>query len=474
VPVNRKGFSSLYIIMILSSLAFLILVLIEGASGFALRSRAEGICMLAGESILSEYQRSLWGRYGIFAVRASNERLTALADFYIEGNLAVEGDNILRMTKVSCRADSQEYPGLDGEQFAVQIRQAAAFLAAEDLLFDAQSESICSDVREALTWSEARRSTAEEEIRHTEEGPSDSGSPDGSGEEEQAEEVAAMRSLLKRYREADEPRENGNVRQKALPCDGAADGLPTRLLGIPSQKMLLSSSVLPHPFALPENEYILAKCSYATCLLESCALDLEAEYVLFGLPSDSENEQEVRNSLFWLRSALNLSHIYADSGKKAQVSALAASVLTLIPLPVAEFIVAGIWAAVEARNDVELLFDGEVVPFVKTAADWASGLDGALSRDAVPRGAREPSSGIGTYKDYLRLLLLMVPADRKRARLMDVMQLNIAGPEGDPFNFRAYAYGFTLEASFDKRMRLPGYWAGHSRKGSVRQEHVYR
>jgi len=455
-------------IMIFSSLVFLILVILEGASGFALRSRAEGICMLAGESMLSEYQKTLWSRYGIFAVRSSNERLTALADFYIDGNLAVQGDNLLRMEKIDCLADSQEYPALDGEQFACQIRNAASILIVRDILFDGESESICSEIREALSLSETLQKGAEEGLRQIEE------TPETDGEDLPVEERARMRSLIKRYETSGQPPEDLPVWEKSIPPGSATENLPTKLLGLSSQRMLLSSGVIPRASAPMENEYILEKCSYATRLLENSLLDLEVEYVLFGLPSDPENDKEVRNSLFWLRSALNLSHIYSDPEKRTEVTTLAASVLTLIPLPVAVFIVAGIWSSVEARNDVEMLFSGETVPFLKTPDDWACSLDGALRSNVVEETIPGAAHQIGTYGDYLRLLLLMVAPEKKRARLMDVMQLNIAQEMEEPFCFQDYAYGFTLQAVFEKQLRLHGSRRAGKRIGKVCQEHAYQ
>lgn len=472
--MNKKGFSSLYIIMTLSSLVFLLLVVIEGTAGFALRSRAEGICTLAGESILSEYQPSLWARYGVFALRASDERLSALAEFYIGENLAVQGDNILRMESVLCRADSQEYPALDGERFAGQIRAAAAVLIAEDLLFQEESPSICSEVREALTLSEALSKDSEEEIqRIEEETKNSSGEADPGGAQAEAEK-ARLRALLKRYRSSGQPRENGTEWSKTLPSGAMCDDLPTRLLGFPGNRTLLSSAVLPQVSAVLENEYVVEKCSCATRALEGSALDLEAEYILFGLPSDRENYKEVRSSLFWLRSALNLSHIYGDPQKRNQVTALAASALAVIPLPAAVFLVAGIWAGVEAQNDVDLLLSGKNVPFIKLPQDWACSLDGAMRPDGVPLAGGGTTARTGSYKDYLRLLLLMVSPEKKRARLMDVMQLNIAALEQGSFCFRDYAYGFTLEVEFKKKMHLPGYRTADHRRGAVVQAHVYQ
>jgi hypothetical protein len=322
--------------------------------------------------------------------------------------------------------------------------------------------------------SETLQTDSADELLQIEAVPYSSENPEEDGEDIHEEEKDSMRALLKRYRTAGQQEEENAAWEKSIPPGYAAEILPTGLLGLSSQRTLLGSGVIPQAAALLENEYVLAKCSYATRLLEGSFLDLEAEYVLFGLPSDSENDKEVRSTLFWLRSALNLAHIYTDPQKKSEVTTLAASVLTLIPLPVAVFVVSGIWSSVEARNDVTLLLSGKCVPFIKTPEDWACSLDGALQSDAVSGATIAPSSRIGKYGDYLRLLLLMVSPEHKRARLMDVMQLNIAQIRGDAFCFQDYAYGFTLQAEFEKQIRLPGYRAADKRKGMVCQEHVYQ
>ncbi len=468
--VNKKGFSSLYIIMMLSALMLLILTVIESASGYGLRSRAEAICRLAGESVLSEYQPELWHRYGIFAVRASSERLAALTDFYIEENLAVQGDNILRMEKMSCVADTQEYPALDAERFAGQVHRAGAILSAEGLLFDERSGRILSDIGKALTLSDVLRTDSEEVLLGAEAAPQ----TESTEEAGDAEEKARMRSLIKRYRESGQPVYGESAWTKSIPPGTEAENLPTHCLGVPAQTMLLSSAVMPGPSALLEGSYILDRCSNAAGVTEGSLLDLEVEYILFGLPSDKENCKEVRSSLFWLRSALNLAHIYGDPQKKAEVTALAASALTLIPLPAAVFIVAGIWSAVEARNDVELLFSGKSVPFIKSAGDWSSTLDGALRADPVVEVPHGTSQEIGSYRDYLRLFLLMTDSRKKLVRLMDVMQLNITQAEGGAFCFPDYAYGFKMEVKFEKQIRLPGYYGGGTRGATVLQEHTYQ
>ena len=470
LAVNKKGFSSLYIIMVLSALMLLILTVIESASGYALRSRAEAICRLSGESVLSEYQPGLWRRYGIFAVRASNERLSALANFYVGENLSVQGDNILRMKMMSCMADTQEYPALDTHRFAAQVHSAGAILTAEALLFDENSGRILPNVDKALKLSDMLRTDSEEALLQAEAPPEDE-VPEEIGN---TEEKVRMRSLLKRYRESGQPVYDEISWTKSIPSGAVAENLPTHCLDVPVRKMLLSGATLPGPSALLESAYILDKCSNGLNIAEGSSLDLEVEYILFGLPSDQENYEEIRSSLFWLRSALNLAHIYGNPQKKSEVTALAASALALIPLPAATFIVAGIWAAVEARSDVELLLSGKTVPFIKSAEDWSTDLDGALRAGPAADSLQRTSADIGSYGDYLRFFLLMADSRDRLVRLMDVMQLNVAGIEGGAFCFRDYAYGFNMEVRFEKQIRFPGYSGTGMRGATVVQKHVYQ
>jgi hypothetical protein len=474
--MKKQGFSSLYVVIILASLLFFILVVVEVTSGFAARSVSENICLLTGESLLSEYQKELFGKYGLFAMCSYDEKLTRMAEFYIKESLASEGADILEMRLTSCNVSSEKYPALDIKAFSKQIQAVCVAMMAKDFVSGSNFPDVLVDVKDAADTSESMKSSSEAQMKSLSESSQnnqDIQTEEEDGKEEQARKQA--KNLWGRYKDVMQNQNQSISESKAIDEIVVRMSLPSYLLGIRQRGSILLGCPASdlHVDAWIENEYILNRCSYATAIKKNTYIALETEYILYGQFSDKENEEEIRHSLFWLRSALNIAHIYSDQQKKAEVTALAAGAFALIPLPVASFIISSIWAAVEAQNDLNLLFDGKCVPFFKTATDWKSSLSGAVNGNVSLSADSDASSKIGSYDDYLRLFLLAMPTSEKLVRLMDVIQLNIANQNGYNFCFQDYAYGFSLTANFEKAMHLPGNDFVSERTGCVVQEHAY-
>lgn len=462
--MNKKGFATLYILMILASLLVFLLVVIEGTAGYAIRSRAEGACLLAGTSVLSEYQKALWSRYGLFCVTAHEGRLSQMAEYYIVENLEVEGSKILSVDCIDCIADPRAYPALDSERFASQLR----YLAAATKAWQAwQTMTGLPDTMfEALDESGDRKRRLDEHMEALQERMT----PE-SGEAAPAERIR-LSSLIRRWRDMQKPLDGSGMWNKRIPSGSERKNLPSVLLEAPGAGSLLGRRSLPDADAWLESAYIIQHCSYATAVQSANVLDLEAEYILYGEQSDEENARRMRNDLFLIRSALNLAFMAGDAQKRSEVSAISAPFAAWIPLPLAEFIVASLWAGMEALHDVERLWSGGSVPFMKTPADWYTDWQGGIRPPDSAPDEREKAPG--RYEDYASVLLSITRAEGRRARLMDVMQLNIRKDEAEPFVFMDYAYGFDLSVQLDKRMRCIGLPFGSTRSGVVEQTHVYR
>lgn len=474
--MKKQGFSSLFVIIILASLVFFILAVVEVTAGFSSRSTAENICVITGESILSEYQKDLFELYGLLALQSFDEKLSRMAAFYIEESLHSEGANILKMQLKACNVSSEKYPALDVNAFSSQIQALSLALIGKDVLSGLDFSDVMPEIKSAADSAHSIIEDSEEEMQTISEASSTYYS--NQEEEESIEEKKAgkqVKNLWNRYKDVTEMRNSSEFEFKAIDDIDVRRSLPSNLLGISPRRNILSACIDldVYPDSWIENEYILNRCSYATAIQENAYIDLEAEYILYGRFSDQENEEEIRSSLFWLRSALNLAHIYSDSHKRAEVTALASGTFALVPFPVAVCIISGIWAAIEAHNDLNLLFDGQCVPFIKNAKDWKSSLSGAVGGHVSLLSSSGSSSAVGTYEDYVRLFLLAIPKCEKLARLMDIIQLNIANKGKHNFCFQDYAYGFSLTASFEKSMHLPGDRFVSERTGSVVQEHVY-
>ncbi|MCQ2553916.1 MAG: DUF5702 domain-containing protein [Clostridia bacterium] len=116
----KKGFATIYIVLILSSIMTGLLVIIEVAEGFGAKSVTESITTAAGESILSEYNKALYNRYGIFAVRNYEDDLETRAKHYIDGSsLVVRAIVHPHLDSVSVYTD--KYPLMNTEFFSKQL-----------------------------------------------------------------------------------------------------------------------------------------------------------------------------------------------------------------------------------------------------------------------------------------------------------------------------------------------------------------
>ena len=236
------------------------------------------------------------------------------------------------------------------------------------------------------------------------------------------------------------------------------DRLPTALLGVKPSSSLLkyaASALVQDGIsagAWLQSSYAVHVCSDLLHKRNDTVLGLETEYILFGRPSDRENEKEMKDALFKVRTAVNLAENLGNETKRNYYIA-AATAFPAVPPPVAVLLLAAIDAARQAKTDVERLCSGGCVEI----------LPGIL-----PEGRK-----IGTYRDYAALLLMLLPEQTRLARLMDIMQINVAYMDGANFAFRDYCYGFTLHASFEKESFLP-LLSGGVRQGEIRQTHRYR
>ena len=116
----KKGFATIYIVLILSSIMMGLLVIIEVAEGFGAKSVAESITTAAGESMLGEFNEALFNRYGIFAVRNFEDDLEQRARHYIDGSsLVIKGIVHPRLLSVSVYTDP--YPLMNIDFFSKQL-----------------------------------------------------------------------------------------------------------------------------------------------------------------------------------------------------------------------------------------------------------------------------------------------------------------------------------------------------------------
>ena len=294
IGTDRKGFTAVYLLMILASLSAVVILTITAASGYAARSIAETVCASAGRSVLSEYQKDLYRRYGVFAVRGDDALLTRLSCFYIDASLA-GGKALAKPVPSVVSATAEAHPALDTASFGAQIRKLAPGAAV-----------IKGNVLEyILDHSDGGISGLVESMQDGESEASDE-DPSGTAEKEFGKDSDRNRGKSLSEKEAGE--------------------LPSALLGYRKRvSLLFSGGIRDLSFStLLEDEYILAVCSDAVNTKDNY-LELETEYILYGNRSDKANLKAVKLSLFSLRFAVNEAKYLSETGELLVSTAAAAA-----------------------------------------------------------------------------------------------------------------------------------------------------
>ncbi len=434
---REDGFSTVFVCLLLGAVTMLLLCCLEAAAGFAAGSICESACRVAGSSVLSEYQTDLQERYGILAMWSYEGGLEELSRFYIEGNLTGIG-LLVRPGLEAVSVSTEGFEGLNAECFAQQIDA----MGLELLGADALQMAGFADALKALFQPEGADAAKEA-----------ASSLDGSSAEGNGGGDAA--DLKESYEDAMDPDLETEPGRDLQSVDKAS--LPSSLLGVRQSRSLLVNALN----ALAQDGLSVSAVLQARYVQEVCGdllspgtgtvLGLETEYVLFGHGSDEENERACKEALFKLRCGIDLARYLADEERLTRYAAEAAA-FPMVPEPLCIALLAGIEAAAAAKSDVAVLQEGGRVP-----------LPGVPSL-----GQRS----LGYYRDYAFLLLLILPAQTRLARLMDVMQMNVAYVDGAAFSFRDSCYGFSLRAEFVKRSHAP-IGGKEQRHGVVEQVHGY-
>ncbi|MBR5280480.1 MAG: hypothetical protein IKU26_05900 [Clostridia bacterium] len=159
----------------------------------------------------------------------------------------------------------------------------------------------------------------------------------------------------------------------------------------------------------------------------------EIEYILGGHASYQENEDYVKQKLFFLRFVLNLTHVLSDFEKRALAQelgyAIALAVTRGIGGDLFAILIMCTWAACESGIDVSDLFSGEEVPLIKSKETWKSSIAGLLE-SGEGEGDSDTSLLDFSYEDYLMLLLLVENPRTKLLRVADVIEVNMTEMTG--------------------------------------------
>lgn len=161
-------------------------------------------------------------------------------------------------------------------------------------------------------------------------------------------------------------------------------------------------------------------------------LNYEQEYLVTGGDTDQDNLEGVVKRLLSVREGMNLMHLLSDPEKRREAEGLAAMILgaaSVTPLTlVVTFFILTVWAFAESVEDLRALLNDKKAPFIKNKANWKLTLKQLLNSAAGhwETGGGEEDKGY-SYQDYLKLLFLVQKPKEKAYRMMDLIQLNIAG-----------------------------------------------
>ena len=434
---SKKGSTAVFLIMILSAIILAISVMIYGASQLAGMSASDAVLELAGRSVLSEYDTELLKRYGIFAVNLDEaqikDKISLYANYSFHNNLIKEQMyrkkhmNLLKLKMESIHVNLKGYSITDISIFEEQLLESAKY----DLI-----KNITGGSSEAV--------------------PS---------------------------KQSDIELKNSQVINSLPSCGYERPALDIGQLlqnGIPGIDELRGKSI--DNFSI--NEYIMGHfINHRRGTEERVTFfQNEAEYILNGGFSDQKNYKAVRKNLFIIRTGMNLTHIYSDSEKRNEIAALAEVLTPGPPAVLTQAVIAGIWSAAEAENDMKRLEDGKKVPLVKTKQQWALHLENAVQadekheietlKDSLEENGEEENLDLGKsiqakrkktgyieprdkrgieYEDYLRILLFMENREMKLLRCMDLIQLNMKGSYHQDFDIRQFYGGFEFDAVIQEK-----------------------
>lgn len=391
---NKKGSSAVFLSVILGALMVITLSLIYGVKEQTLRSTADGIINLAGDSLMSEYHRDVYREYGIFIVKGTDAEFSRKLRSYVMYSEESFDDAEIGNIKVSGRRFLLNDTELIRQQILEHIKFAEAQGVIGKLTGTAKTEKNNIPLRT---------------LKH-------------------APTIVSLPS-------SDMPKSGltalaESIAEKASDIDNAfKEG---------TEGYLINQYIFS--YFNNKNEKISSEHFFKN----------EAEYILGGELSDRKNEKRVEMALKAMRFSLNLAHIYADPEKRLAVLTAAETLTPGTAAIATQMVIASTWAYAEADNDVELLWQGYEVPVIKDNGSWAIELDNAV--EGITGKTIIPDRPKGyDYKDYLNILLFFQDSGMKTARILDLIQINTRVVHDKDFIIKEYCVGIDIKAEINNR-----------------------
>lgn len=383
--MNKRGSVTVFLVFIIASVIGMTAAFIYAAKQTAYTGICDGVLNLAMRSILSEYDLTLYERYGLMAFEKSGMEASLEINDYVD--YAFENASPIKKTQV----DFGNYSMADINTLENQIMEYMKYEGLNELVDGEERNS------ELEQWED--RTLRNSAVINTL--PSKPFADGGAGFIERIEQLK------------DQIKSVDNIFSET------------------SGTYLLDTYIMNH-----------FKYGTGTAVTEPSFFRHEVEYILVGSYSNIKNRDKVESALKLIRTALNTAYLYSDEKRYAQTLA-AAELLTPASAPATQAVIITTWAAAEAGNDVKLLLKGKPVPFIKTDASWATSLDNVLNN--IDDGCIDPGNDNGLhYSDYLMILLHFQNKDVKLARTADLIQINMKAVQDRNFLLKTCNEGLYL------------------------------
>lgn len=397
---SKRGSSAVFLMVILAALISIVLALIYGVREETVRSRADAVINLAGDSLLSEFDYYVQKEYGLFLLKGTDEALSEK----LEGYLSYSFEEMEGVEIKKAKASAGRFSVTDLSLVKAQILEYMKFAEAAGVLEKlAPGNGARDDSAE-----EAQGDLMEEQtLRH---GPT----------------MASLPS-------AQLPKKSLTASAEAL-ADKASE--VDRAFQAGTDNYLLNRYVMQHFNS--RNRLVNGEHFFCN----------EVEYILGGEFSDQKNEKRLEIALKAMRFPINLAYLYTDPEKQAALAAMAQVLTPGAAAAATQAALASTWAYAEADNDVELLWQGHKVPMVKDASSWAIDLESAV--EGVFGGTVKPAVEKGyDYDQYLQILLFFQDENTKLARILDLIQINMRKNHDGDFLIQEHATGIVVEVEIN-------------------------
>lgn len=440
-----KGQLTVFFAMIMTTILSLAVALIDGARYSAMRLEIATVHQTAGNSVLAQYHRLLFERYGLLFFSTTDLGKKNME--FINYNFARDSLGLILGTRdlLSLRAEENQLESITlatdsagmvlrrqcvecmeeryGISYLEQMAEMFYLVEEQGLLEEDLTYQICDE-----EWSEERIRADTEIFLQETMIPSSF----------HYLEKEALKFLL------------GKAQYSEKALDGESLASQRTLLkgdGLSTQKGFKNSQWDQLLFV----EYILDYTGNYVTPLKDGYLLYQTEYILSGEEMDGVNLWNVVNQLLQIRTCANAIGILADENRNSLLGELSNSLAAALGNPEVEPVIYAalmiLWAEIEGIYDVRNLLQGEGVSLLKANEDWlidvstiadlavisdAREIDGEekpLLGEGLQEEAEEDSAlidkGKMTYEDYLRLLLWFQDGETTAMRLMDVIESDI-------------------------------------------------